>query len=157
MNTYLKIFLGILLIIYILSYYNYPKNTKIIQTNMNNFHFDMLNARLPIIIDSGVDLAFIKKNWFNYNYAKEGVLEKSEQWHDNKYKYSILQPQESGEILIYPASKKMIQGIPNPDESLLAIKISKGQLVILPFHWKFMLNVDVVTMGVHDLLTFFLI
>lgn len=157
MHTYVKFFIFIILVIYILSYYNYPKYTRIIQTNMNNFNFDMLYTRQPIIIDSGIDFEKIKKNWFNFNYTKEGVLEKSDIWIDNKFKYTILQPKESGEILLYPASKKMIGGIPNPDESLLAIKISKGQLIILPFHWKFLLNVDVLTLGVHDLLTYFLI
>lgn len=157
MHTYVKIFILLILIIYILSYYNYPKNTKIIQSTMSNFHFDMLYTRQPIIIDSGIDFAMIKNNWFNYNYTKESFIEKSEQWYDNKYKYTILQPQESGEIILYPASKKMINGLPNPDESLLAIQISKGQLIILPFHWKYMINVDVVSLGIHDLLTYFLI
>jgi hypothetical protein len=51
----------------------------------------------------------------------------------------------------------MKSGIPDPDETLLAIQISKGQLIILPFHWKYLINVNVNCLGVNDLVSYFLV
>jgi len=128
---------------------------------MNNFHYDVLYNRQPVIIDStDVELTTLKKKWFYLNIVTDFSIypNKTEDiWHVNKYKYTVLQPQESGEIMLYPASKKIISGIPDPTETLLAIQISKGQLIILPFHWKYLINVPVNCLGVNDLVSYFLV
>jgi len=145
----------ILLIIYIYSYYNYPKRTKIIQTQIDNFNYDLLTYRQPVIIDTNtVDINSLPQKWFYLNLVKKFNIDAQEIWQDNKFKYTVLQPQNSGEIILYPASKKMKDGAPDPAETLLAIKISKGQLIILPFHWKYLVHVDVKCLGVNDIITY---
>jgi hypothetical protein len=168
MQLNIKIALLIILIIYIYSYYNYPKRTQLIQTRLDNFNYDVLYNRQPVIIqDKDIELAQLQKKWFYLNIVTpEFIIPKQPQsqpqpndkdiWHTNKFKYLLLQAQESGEILLYPASKKMISGIPDPNESLLVIQISQGQLIILPFHWKYLLNIDVKCLGVNDLVSYFL-
>jgi len=147
----------ILLIIYIYSYYNYPKKTKIIQTRMDGFNYNMLAYRQPVIIDTAtVDIDSLPKKWFYLNLVKKfNITATNEEiWYDNKYKYTVLQPQDSGEIILYPASKKMNEGNPDPAETLLAINISKGQLIILPFHWKYLVKIDVKCLGVDDIISY---
>lgn len=159
---YLRIAFLILCFIYIYSYYKYPAKTQIIQTTMRNFNYDILLQKQPVIIDSAdVNLDDLRRRWFYLNIVNRATVAPSQEWHDNKYKYTVMQANDKGEILLYPASKKMSSdgsaSVPDPNESLLAIQISKGQLIILPFHWKYLVpDITVDCLVVNDLVSYFL-
>jgi hypothetical protein len=162
MLKYILIFLTILIVIYIFTYYNYPKKSQIYQTQIEKFKWDILLNKQPVIIDSKtINLEEFTKKWFYLNIINNFELSNSDIWNDNKYKYLIIQANNNGEILLYPASKKMVNEngnkIPDTEESLVALQISEGQIIILPFHWKFLTTINIKCVGVNDIISYFLV
>ena len=65
MYIYLLIFL---LLIYTSFYYIFIDEISIYQVSINNFDFELLYKKQPIVIsDSISDINYILANWFNYN------------------------------------------------------------------------------------------
>lgn len=147
---------------YILSYYKYPDKTSILQTSLSQFKFEMvLQKQLLVIDDTQTKLEVIRDAWFKFSIVSNFNLDGSETWHKNRYKYNIMQAITDGEILFFPAKKKSLigqDGAPPSDENILSIKLSAGQVVIVPLHWYYLIpnEMSVQCMGVHDLITYVL-
>lgn len=149
----------VLIIVYVFAYFRHPKEVHILQTALKDFTFDMLREKQPIVIDDRVkSLEDIGKVWFGPNINTYFRLTHSELWHKNKYKYIVLQVEQEGDIYMYPAGKKMIQGLPDTDETLLAVHLLPGQMVILPYRWWYHIpdRMVVSAIGVNDYITYVL-
>jgi len=161
----MKWYIWLILVIsvwYIAYYYTSPRNIAILQTSLSEFTFDILLQRQPIVLSEQVsDITSLKDAWFSSN--KVDVYQQSAReadgWRKNKYKYLLLQPTESVEVILYPANKSMTgENVPPENETLLAIKCKPNQVIILPYRWHFFIPKDTsyIWMGVHDWITRFL-
>ena len=156
----------IILIIYVYSYYRYPTKVLILQSLPDQFKPEMLLERQPIVIENNASsLKDLKNVFFKWSPSHDFNISGSDKWHYNKYKYIALQLENDGEILLCPPRTKMIidditgLDIPDPDDAnLLAIQAKKREIVIIPFHWRYLIDVklDVVCLGIHDYITYFL-
>lgn len=156
MIKYILFIILILICLYVYSYYLYPKNEVIIQTTLNNFKLDMLLEKQPIIIqDNIVNLNQIIDAWFKYNSNTKFVLNSSESWNKNKYKYLLFKTDTESEIIIYSPTKKLINGLPDTNEKLTLIKMSEGQILILPFNWLYNIqsSYNLNCVGINDFVT----
>lgn len=164
---YLCIFI-IILLLYIYSYYKYPQNISILQARPFEFSTNMLLEKQPIVIENNnSNLDDLKKLYFYLNPTQYFNLTSSDIWHKNIYKYTAIQFQSNGEILLCPPNTKMIIDdkspshniIPDPSNTnLLAIQAKVGEIVILPFHWYYYISnkLNVKCLGIHDYITYFL-
>jgi len=99
MNFYL-IFL-ILLIIYASLYYIIPSSLIILQTTLNNFNFDLLLEKQPLIIqDKIADVNQVISSWFKENIIEDINNTKNDDWITNKHKYLYIQSDDETEIEI---------------------------------------------------------
>ena len=167
METYkiCLIFVMILLALYIISFYRYPKNTSILQTSLNQLSFDALLQRQLLVIDDTKtlqDINDIVAIWFKYSIKHNFQLSGSDTWHKNRYKYLVIQAgTHGGDVYFYPPYNQQLgaDGAPASNENVIAIRLSIGQSVVVPFHWKYMipLNIsEVQCIGIHDLVTYVL-
>lgn len=161
MNHWIWIAIIVIIVYYISYYYRYPKEVSILQTSLADFSFDILLQKQPIVIAEQVqDWNTLKDAWFPSNKI-DMYQEKSteESWRRNRYKYILLQPYQDCEILLNPANRKMnSDNTPNENDTLLAIRLKPFQIVIVPFHWYFLVpsNIQYGWMGVHDWITRFI-
>ena len=64
----LIIILLIIIIIYAYCYYIFPTEISILQTDLNNFNFNLLSSRQPIVISDFIqNPSEVINSWFNYN------------------------------------------------------------------------------------------
>jgi hypothetical protein len=158
--------LVVLIVIYVASYYRYPNYTTILHTSLDKFTPQMLLERQPIIIDNNdCDLETIRTHWFGINFTNPYFLICSDSWHRNNYKYNIIQSlEQSTEVFICnPRTTLDIDGAPieSPETNIIGINLSIGQIVILPFHWNYIIpgdnamnmNMKVKCLGINDLVT----
>jgi hypothetical protein len=156
LSVFLIVLACFLVVLYVLTYFMQPKNVSILQTSVQNFKFDMLREKQPIVIDDRVvSLNELAKLWFKPNIVTNFRLEHSDLWHKNKYKYVVLQAEQEGDIYMYPAGKKVVQGLPDTEETLLAVHLLPGQIVIVPYRWWYHVpdRMVVSSLGVHDYIT----
>jgi hypothetical protein len=168
MQEYIIVGIIILFVaIYIYSYYKYPQTVSILQTRPYEFKTDMLLERQPIVIENNAsDLDELKATFFRFNPTEEFNLSASDIWHRNRYKYVAIQLEKPGEIILCPPRAKIIsdpentdEEIPDPtDANLLAIQAKTGEIVIIPFHWRYLITskLNVKCLGIHDYVTYFL-
>ncbi len=156
----------IIISIYIYCYYIFPSSVSILQSNINEFELSTLQQRQPIVINDCLqEKEKLIQLWFKYNLIYP--LNSSnliKQWIHNPYKYLFINPNIDKEIIIYKASNDSLP--PNQDEQIIAIKLKKNQSLILPFKWKYYIDIDinddnnlekkVDIYGLHDYITFFL-
>lgn len=149
-----------ILSLYIYSYYKYPAAVEVHQTSLHNFTFDMLRAKQPLVIDDRVvKLDDLQRLWFSSNITKSFALMGGDAWHSNKFKYLIMHAEQEGDIYLYPPGKKMVDGnVPDPNESLLAVHLLPGQVLVIPYHWRYLIMqpMQVGCLGVHDYITYIL-
>lgn len=165
MNFYLLIFL-IIIVVYIYCYFIFPSSILILQTNISDFNFSLLNNRQPIVITDFLnEKEKLIDSWFNYNYKikiKNNHDDNNDyndndndnnDWIHNKYKYVFINANKDTEIIINKAS--IYSNIPDENDRIIAIKLQKNQSLIVPFKWKYYINNnDVEIWGIHDLITF---
>lgn len=164
---YILIVIVLFFALYIYSYYRYPGNVSILQTGPTEFRSAMLLEKQPIVIEHNAStLQDLKTGFFGWTPTTEFNISGSNLWHKNLYKYVAIQLENPGEIILCPPAAKMIAGpippheqIPDPtDAKLLAIQAKVGEIVIIPFHWRYLITpkLDVKCMGIHDMITYFL-
>jgi len=168
---YILIAIFLFIVLYIYSYYRYPGNVSILQTGPTEFRSTMLLEKQPIIIEHNAStLEDLKDGFFGWTPTTKFNISGSQIWHRNQYKYVAIQLENPGEIILCPPAAKMIpvptttadtsvEQIPDPtDAKLLAIQAKAGEIVILPFHWRYLITpkLDVKCMGIHDFITYFL-
>lgn len=153
------IILAIVIVVYGSTYYMSPKHVNILQSNLQHFTFDMLREKQPIVIDDRiVSLSELEKLWFKPNINTSFRLEYADVWHKNKYKYLVLQAEQEGDIYMHPPSGKMNGNVPDPEETLLAVHLLPGQILIIPYRWRYHIpeRMVVSAIGVHDYATYVL-
>lgn len=140
----------LILIIYIYSYYIYTKNIIILQTTLNDFSFDLLYKKQPIVIeDRIVDINIILKNWFNLNIIYSNNLI-SNDFLINNSKFLLIYSLEDEEIIISPPNKT--------NDNIIAIKLYKNQSLILPFKWHYYKEKNnFLIYEIHDYITYLLL
>lgn len=159
MRTIIWIILLILVALYVRYYFKFPKEVAILQTTLNNFTFDILREKQPVIIQDRVqDLNDIKKNWFKYVLPSDLAFDPDEhsRWYTNKYKYLVLHPSEACEVLLFPSNERLdASGVPPEDATLVAIQLAENQMLIIPYrmHSSISCASQVHAIGVHDYVT----
>ena len=150
MNLYL-IIIVIIISIYAYCYYITPESFIILQTTLDNFTFDLLLEKQPIVIsDKIVDINQIIETWFKENFIKDiNLNDDTNDWIINKNKYLYLQSNDDNvEIII------------SRNNSNVGIKLKNKQNLIIPFMCKYYIdnnhknNIDI--KGIDDYITYFL-
>ena len=160
MNVYYCILLFIILLAgYIYCYYIFPKSITILQTTLNDFDFNLLLQRQPLVIgDKIININEIINLWFSPNIIENNNLNINDnnKWIINNYKYLFIYSTNDTELLLYQAGQSFINNEPNTKEPLVAIKLRTNQSIILPFKWYYNIkNKDnIKTIGIHDYITY---
>lgn len=159
MNLWLLFFILIISYIYLSYYYRYPKKVSILQSSLNRFDLTLLQEKQPIVIEDAIkDMNDIKKAWFKWNYTRQWSEIVPEKWIKNNYKYLMIHPEEECEVFLYPPTQPWIQNAPDPDKTVIIIKLKPHQLIIVPYHWKWMIETkkQINFLGIHDAITLIL-
>lgn len=151
----------IIAVIYLRYYYKYPKEVAILQTTLQNFTFEILREKQPLVIHDRVQsIEELRKTWFKYVISKHLELpaDNHMKWQTNKYKYLLMHPSTACEVLLYPASLPLVNECPPDDATLIAIQLAENQILIIPrnMHWTISCVENVRALGVHDYVTQFL-
>lgn len=151
----------IIVVVYLRYYYTYPKEVAILQTTLRNFTFDILREKQPLVLHDRVQsVDELRSTWFKHVMSSHLLISADTHttWQTNKYKYLLLHPSQSCEVLLYPASMKLHEGHPPDDATLIAIQLSENQILIIPrnMHWSVSCVSNVRALGVHDYVTRFL-
>ena len=150
---YIYILILLLLLLYASFYYIYNGEISIYQVEINNFDFDLLNKKQPIVIsDKIIDIDLILNNWFNYNIIYN--LNNNYIWQKNKYKYLFVHSstKEPVEIYLSNPSSNITNGIPNQDSNITSI-ILNCKSIIIPFNWYYYIAGNTNMYGIHDYIT----
>ena len=153
------IIISIIIVIYAICYYIFPKDISILQTDITNFNFNLLSSRQPIVITDYIqNPSEIINSWFNYNIINSNLNDNkdlndnnNDDWIHNNYKYLFINANEDTEVIIYKAEITKIN--PTPEDKIIIIKLQKNQSLILPFKWKYYSN-NINKWGIDDLITF---
>jgi hypothetical protein len=145
------IIISIIILFYAFCYYLFPTEISILQTNVNEFNFNNLTKRQPIVISDFIqDPEKIIECWFKFNFKSKLETTASDDWIHNNYKYLFINAIEDTEVIIHNA--KRTKENPSSDEKIIAIKLQKNQSLILPFKWKYYgNNLDI--WGIDDIIT----
>lgn len=160
MNIYYFVLICIISLFgYIYCYYIFPKSITILQTTLNNFDFNLLLQRQPLVIgDKIININEIINLWFSPNIIDNDILNinNNDKWVINNYKYLFIYSINDIEILLYQAGQHFINNEPNTKEPLIAIKLRANQSVIIPFKWYYNIkNKDnIKAIGIDDYITY---
>ncbi len=155
---------SVLIVLYIYSYYQIPKNLTVLQASLSQFHFDMLREKQPIVIhDRLPTMDTLESYWFSANRTQSLTYTKEQHgyWQKNRYKYMVLHPQQDCEIMVVLGNAQLADdGTPHPDTSTpVVLKMQAHQVVILPYrsYWMMATPCEYIhTLGVHDYVTYLL-
>ena len=155
MGTYLYAII-IVVILYIYSYYLFPKAVSVLQTSADRFTTNMLLEKQPVVVEESFDFFDTQMSswYFHKNITSSYDIDI---WQKNKFKYL-------GFYSVFPCELLACPGLDSPEKSasIIAFKMLPGQTVFLPFHWSYSVipktdtTVPLKVVGVHDLVTFFL-
>lgn len=154
MSRYL-IFLLILLIIYIfVTYFVYPHNTiRINQANIENFQFQLLYEKHPIIIQNhNPHHSEIVQKLFSQNFISNNIFNENT-WYKNKHKYLIIYCQENKQVNICNPDTILSQNIPCEGTNIISINLQPTQFIILPYKWYVFVDSQNF-IGIHDYFTY---
>lgn len=152
----LIIILLIIIIIYAYCYYIFPTEISILQTDLNNFNFNLLSSRQPIVISDFIqNPSEVINSWFNYNIINDNdnanMNANENDWIHNNYKYLFINAYKDTEVIIYKAEITKMN--PKAEDNIIIIKLQKNQSLILPFKWKYY-STNINKWGIDDLITF---
>lgn len=153
----------IMLTVYVSYYYRYPKKVTILQTTLDNFYFDMLREKQPIVIqDRLIDVSILGNVWFKQNSVTQFQLATSDSnnpvWIRNRYKFTVIHCKDACEVLVASASDVPDKNNVMPETAtLVALRLSPDQSVIIPYHMHYAITQKeskiVTCLGVHDIVT----
>lgn len=150
MYIYLLIFL---LLIYTSFYYIFIDEISIYQVSVNNFDFDLLYKKQPIVISDYIkDINYILYNWFNYNFIYN--INNNNIWQKNKYKYLFVHSISDNPVEIYLCNpiSKITNGVPDKDSNITSILLN-NKSIIIPFNWNYYISGNTNMYGIHDYIT----
>lgn len=159
MNRWWLFFIVLIAYIYISYYYRYPSKVSILQTSLNRFDLNLFHEKQPILLEDAVkDSQELTKAWFKWNVKRPWSQILPEQWMTNSYKYLMIHPQEPTEVFLYPPNQPWKDGQPDPDKTVIILKLKAYQLLIVPYHWKWMIETEkrIEFTGIHDAITWIL-
>lgn len=149
------ILLFVILLIYASLYYIFNNEVSIYQTNIQNFNFELLFKKQPIIIDDNIDIKKIINDWFSYNLIYENITF-LDNWNKNTYKYLLIYSNDDIEILLCNPKCSTTNNFPNENSEPSLIKLN-NKLLIVPFNWYYHINnTNIIIYGIHDYITYFL-
>lgn len=157
MKIYYIIF--IIIVVYIYCYFIFPPDISILQTSIDNYDFNMLLKRQPLVLeDHNKKILNVINSLFSGNIIKDVKFDKKYIWNLNVYKYLYIYALNDTEILLYPPKIKVLNDTPNNNEPVVSIMLHKYQSVIIPFRWYYNIkNIeDTKLYGIHDYITYLL-
>jgi len=149
----------LLILLYASLYYLYNNEFSIYQVNIENFDFELLYKKQPIVISEKItNIDNVIDNWFNYNIIYN--LDNNYIWEKNKYKYLfvISKDNEPVEISLCNPNSHIINGVtgvkrvPSQDSNITTIKLDNKGLII-PFNWYYYISGNANIYGIHDYIT----
>ena len=155
----------LLILLYASLYYLYNNEFSIYQVNIENFDFELLYKKQPIVISEKItNIDNVIDNWFNYNIIYN--LDNNYIWEKNKYKYLfvISKDNEPVEISLCNPNSQMtkmphivndirgIHNVPHQDSNITTIKLDNKGLII-PFNWYYYISGNANIYGIHDYIT----
>lgn len=147
----------ILVLLYIYGYYKYPKNIAMLQTDISRVKADILLERQPVVFEDAPSLDTIQKRLFRYSIVTKFSLKADVPlWSETKFKYTAIQVHEATEVMICPPGRKLVNNAPAEDEKLIAVQCKKGNILLIPFKWKYNAGISADCLGVHDIVTYLL-
>lgn len=135
---FLTIVIIIIILLYIYGYFNFPKNTSILQTNDNDLRSNILLERQPVIVEDTIK-PDIKSRLFKFGFVKNMSLLPNT-WYINNNKQMCITSLNKTEVLICSPNTKMVSGAPIESANIIAIPLEVNQTIILPFKWRLLLN-----------------
>ena len=155
--SYIVLAIIIIIILYSYCYFIYPSSVIILQTTLNDFSFDLLLQKQPLVIsDRIVNITNLIDSWFSPNFKNIHNINNLNIWHLNTYKYLYIHSLEDNEILLLPANKKLINNNPDEKDTIVAIKLHKNQSLIIPYRWHYYINGNMQNIGINDYVTYVL-
>lgn len=146
----------IIIIILILAIYHYhPKTISINQTTIENFNFNLLYQKHPIVIvDNIINIKDVLELWFKYNFIYKSEATQNN-WKHSNAKYSILHNNSNSKIELHICNPnvKINNKIPTSDSKIITINLSENQFLILPFKWYYYIENNLEILNIHDIYT----
>ena len=152
----------LLILLYASLYYIYSDEFSIYQVNIENFNFELLYKKQPIVISEKItNIDNVIDNWFNYNIIYN--LDNNYIWTKNKYKYLFIisKDNEPVEISLCNPNSHIVTGVtgvtevtkvPRQDSDITTIKLDNKGLII-PFNWYYYISGNAYIYGIHDYIT----
>jgi hypothetical protein len=146
----------LLILLYASLYYLYNNEFSIYQVNIENFDFELLYKKQPIVISEKItNIDNVIDNWFNYNIIYN--LDNNYIWEKNKYKYLFVISRDNEPVEISLCNPKShiingVTGVPHQDSNITTIKLDNKGLII-PFHWYYYISGNANIYGIHDYIT----
>lgn len=154
---FLFLLITFLVWVYVRFAYKVPARVMILQSSLADFDLKMLLEKQPIVIQDRVeDIQPIWNGWFRYNMKSPFEITPEMEWIKNRYKYMLLHGLEDGEVLLCSPGCKTTNGVPDPSEEVIAIKLYKGMSLLIPYRWHLAVAHKVFANGAHDLITYLL-
>lgn len=170
-RNWVFIVLAVVLAIYVYSYYLHPSDISILHAIGTQFDPSSLLEKQPVVVSQATDpkdfIEYVRSTW---TFTRHVQTVPVDTWIKNKFKYMVIQATSDCEVLVCPATaKRDPDGAPENDASIIAFKMTQGQVVIIPFHWSLYIpnsnpntsdsqypQPTVHVEGIHDFITFFL-
>lgn len=150
MQPLLLVLIAIITYVYISYYYRYPSNVKVLSAYDDNFNTALMLEKQPIVV---VDSFKTIQEFKNANVPYLLSVQRTHDvniWLTNNTKYLFIKTDVESEIHLLPASKKLVNGSPSVDETLITLQIKPSQLIILPFKWHYYSDNKLSLLGIHD-------
>jgi len=147
----------VFILAYIYCYFIYPSYISIIQTSLEDFDFNLLLKRQPIVIEDRIkDVINVINSWFSPNIIQDIQFDTKRIWNVNSHKYLYVYTLIDSELLLFAHGNKVIDDVPDSNESVIAIQLKANQSAIIPFRWYYSIkNIDDVKLyGIHDYITY---
>ena len=147
----------VFILAYIYCYFIYPSYISIIQTSLEDFDFNLLLKRQPIVIEDRIkDIINVINSWFSPNIIQDIQFDTKRIWNVNSHKYLYVYTLIDSELLLFAPGNKVTDDVPDSNESVIEIKLKANQSAIIPFRWYYSIkNIDDVKLyGIHDYITY---
>lgn len=154
-----KILLIILFVavVYTYCYFIFPSHISILQTSLQDFDFNLLLNRQPVVIEDKIkDVRSVLSSWFSPNIIEDIQFDKKRTWNINFHKYLFCYATDDADILLYPPGNKVVNDVPDNREPIIAVKLKKGQSLVIPYRWYYNAPNNIKLYGIHDYITYIL-
>lgn len=149
----------IVIIAYVYCYFIHPLHISILQTNLEDFNFNLLLKKQPLVIEDQIkDIINVINSWFSPNIIQDVKYNEKRVWNVNYHKYLYVYALCDTELLLFAPGNKVIDDVPDHNEPVIAIKLKTNQSTIIPFRWYYNIkNIDDMKLyGIHDYVTYVL-